>query len=220
MINPYCKSLSGLFGQLVFYGILKEEDAQCLKTDFVIKPTFFLLFVAAIVLHLLNTFVMNAMSQYVRDMEENARHADIVNDGKFNNIHNSTLSEGNPDNAAIIAAIEPVDALFTDKFRWLLVSESRSRRIPSESDSNSSSDDSNFDMNNEIFMDSVIVDDSSPNRSNHCSNRHNHSDDIQSMVSLDDSSGSHLDRVTSSIEKLQEEFITDTKPKSRSDYFY
>jgi hypothetical protein len=50
---------------------MKEEDAQCLKTDINVAPTFYLLFVAAICLHLLNTFIVNAVNQYNRDLENN-----------------------------------------------------------------------------------------------------------------------------------------------------
>ena len=69
MVNPYCNSLDGFFADMVYYGILKEEDAQCFKADVNVEPTFYVLLVAAIVLALVNAFVMKAASQYFREID-------------------------------------------------------------------------------------------------------------------------------------------------------
>ena len=117
---------------MVSYGVLKEEDAQCLKTEFTIKPPSLFLFLAVIVLHFLNTFVMNAVVQYKTNMEENARNA-LIDNRNVTNLDDLTLLGDIPGSSAIIAAIDPVDVVFTDKFRWFLVVESISHRLSSAS---------------------------------------------------------------------------------------
>jgi hypothetical protein len=68
MVNEYCESLGGFFAEMVFYGIIKDEDAQCFSVKSSIEVGFYVLAVGAILLHLLNTFVMNAMRQHLRDV--------------------------------------------------------------------------------------------------------------------------------------------------------
>jgi hypothetical protein len=139
MINPYCKSLKGFFAEMVYYGLLKDEDAQCFRTDVKIEPTFYLLFTSAICLALINTFVMKAVSQYFRDIhstfiqgvvdEKSATFEDPdFQDENCNNIETSAKSK-----------IHPVPILFTDRYRWFLRREdevslsSRESEIPASS---------------------------------------------------------------------------------------
>ena len=166
---------------MVSYGVLKEEDAQCLKTEFTIKPPSLFLFVAVIVLHLLNTFVMNAVVQYVRDMEENARNA-LIDNGNVNNLDDLTLLGDIPGSSAIIAAIDPVDVVFTDKFRWFLVGEPISQRLSSASCINISSGDCSADRGNVILINNVTTDERSSNRSNPHSNGYNTDDRLVNFV--------------------------------------
>ena len=119
MINPYCESLDGFFSELVYYGILKEEDAQCFRADVVVEPTFYILFAAAIVLILINSFVMKAVSQYFRDGDapllvsaHDQKIADLDDLGEY--------EDKMFDESVDKQAIHPVPVLFTDRFRWFL----------------------------------------------------------------------------------------------------
>ena len=70
MINAYCGSLDGTFAQMVYYGIIKKEDAQCFRVNTSIDGGFFILAAAAVLLALLNTFVLKAVRQYDRDKDQ------------------------------------------------------------------------------------------------------------------------------------------------------
>ena len=129
MINPYCESLRGIFAELVYYGLLKDEDAQCYRADVNVEPTFYVLLVGALLLALVNMFVMKAASHYFRD-----------EDGKAKLIETATLSdlgaleahEDDTVSGALIDdnAIHPVPVLFSDRFRWFLCREDS--MVPSE----------------------------------------------------------------------------------------
>lgn len=131
MINPYCKSLGGLFAQLAFYGVIKEEDAQCMKTDIAIEPYFYFLFVGCLVLAIINTFVMTAVTQYFRDMDakcisniENGNDDDdkiaaATVDDDDDSIYTSQV-KNNANLEVIKSSILPTPVMFTDRFRWFL----------------------------------------------------------------------------------------------------
>lgn len=111
MINGSCSGLSDAFAQLVYYGVLSEQDAQCFRVESSIEPASYILLAAAVCLAFLNAFVMNANSQYNHD-EQN----DTVSDS-------STLSHELHDEDEVAATqhtIRPSPVLFTDKFRWFL----------------------------------------------------------------------------------------------------
>lgn len=116
MINGYCEALSGTLATLVYYGVLAEEDAQCFRVEASIEPAAYIMLSAAVLLALLNTFVMNAEAQYRRDCE-----------GKMDrNRTNASIDRSLPDEDEIQLmqrSLKPPPALFTDKFRWLLVRE-------------------------------------------------------------------------------------------------
>lgn len=128
MINPYCNSLKGFFSDMVYYGILKDEDAQCFKTDVQVKPTFYLLFSGAIVLALINSFVMKAVSQYFRDCTtsplevlhnmQREKVANFIDIGDIENVDRDEPLE--------VGKIHPVPVLFTDQYRWFLQREDTS----------------------------------------------------------------------------------------------
>jgi hypothetical protein len=124
MINPYCESLSGIFREMVYYGILKEEDAQCFRTDVTVEPTFIVLIVAAVALALLNSFVMGSTSQYFRDDDAKRHVASAMPEQKLSDDDDiEDLLEY--EDAMLEAtfnkyAIHPSPVLFTDKYRWLL----------------------------------------------------------------------------------------------------
>ena len=119
MINPYCKSLKGFFSEMVYYGILKDEDAQCFKTDVQVKPTFYLLFAGAIVLALINSFVMRAVTQYFRDITSSIGNTHDVQGEKIANL-NDDIEDSNENEPFEKGKIHPVPVLFTDQYRWFL----------------------------------------------------------------------------------------------------
>jgi hypothetical protein len=114
MVNSYCGSLDGFFSELVFYGILKDEDAQCFSVMSSIEGGFYVLAAGAILLALVNTFVTKATKQYSRDQVELHRQSQIEE-------HSSRLEDCKEvDVDSTETTIHPVPVLFTDTFRWLL----------------------------------------------------------------------------------------------------
>jgi hypothetical protein len=113
IVNPYCQSLKGLFGELAYFGILKESDAQCLKTDIQIEPSFYFLLGAALLLSLINTFVVKANQQYLTDSE-----CAITVPSKVDTLDDLGIDGSNSDDAK--KTILPIPIMFTDRFRWVL----------------------------------------------------------------------------------------------------
>jgi hypothetical protein len=114
MVNSYCESLKDTFAELVYYGILKEEDAQCFSVRSTVEPGSFVLAAGAVLLALVNTFVMKAVVQYFRDQDELEKRA-LLDEENTSHIEDSSKAED-----VIEAGIHPVPVLFTDTFRWLL----------------------------------------------------------------------------------------------------
>ena len=111
MINPYCSSLKGFFSDLVYYGILKDQDAQCFQTDVQVLPMFYLLFAGTIALALINSFVMRAITHYVRDSSSSTLE---------NQLDVDDIEGLNQNEQMEPSKIHPVPVLFTDRYRWLL----------------------------------------------------------------------------------------------------
>jgi hypothetical protein len=111
MLNDYCGNLKGTFSQLVYYGILDESDAQCFRVESVLEIGSYILAAAAILLGLLNSFVMKAVLQYFRDMDaQDERRAGLDDEEPIE------ISKA-------LEEIHPVSVLFTDTFRWFLLRE-------------------------------------------------------------------------------------------------
>lgn len=119
MINAYCENLKGMFAQAVYYGVLRETDAQCFSVQASVSSGSFWLAAAAVLLALMNTFVNKAVAQYFRDKEGVARR---LHEGDKANSGLTSASDGDdfPLDAGFSARIKPVPVLFTDTFRWLL----------------------------------------------------------------------------------------------------
>jgi len=152
MVNDsYCESLTGFFSEMAFYGILKNEDAQCFSIESSIEEGFFVLAVGAILLALVNTFVTKAMRQYFRDESElyRKRQTEIIEVHASSRLSSAEEGqEGEETNTSSETAIRPVPVLFTDTFRWLLrqrddTAECVSRDSSSCSPNSSSDQDSN-----------------------------------------------------------------------------
>jgi Paraquat-inducible protein A len=123
LINSYCDSLQPTLAALVYFGIIADEDAQCFKVRASIESGTFFMISAAFVLSFLNGFVVTAAAQYQRDCI--ARDEALRQDIKPDHQTIRMLEEGNVEET--IEKIQPMPALFTDQFRWWLVSNSRMR---------------------------------------------------------------------------------------------
>jgi uncharacterized paraquat-inducible protein A len=121
MINSYCNSLNDTFAQLVYYGLLNEEDAQCFSVGTSIESGSYILAGGAVLLALVNSFVSKAAFQYFRDQADSNEEevdADMLGDVEIDNAESAASN------------IRPVPVLFTDTFRWLLRTADRIEQEP------------------------------------------------------------------------------------------
>jgi hypothetical protein len=123
MINSYCDSLQSTLSALVYFGIIADEDAQCFKVRASVESGTFFMIAAAFVLNFLNGFVETAAAQYQRDCI--ARDEAMMHDIKLDHETFRMIEEGNVEET--IEKIQPAPALFTDQFRWSLVSKAQIR---------------------------------------------------------------------------------------------
>jgi hypothetical protein len=131
LVNPYCSALEDFFANLAYYGILQPEDAQCFQSNVGLEPTFYILFVAAVVLSLTTSFVVKAVKHYFRDLDPYQTALVGINRDKdvelaVENLNDTQASAGNG------CDIQPVPVLFTDQYRWLLRRESAVKSLCSE----------------------------------------------------------------------------------------
>jgi hypothetical protein len=107
---------------MVYFGVLKEEDAQCFGVTSRIGFNAFVLVAGAILLTFLSSFVSKAVVQYLRDeTQSKLRHK-----GKddFTITFPDETSQSNDGDgvtdAGVATNIGQVPVLFTDTFRWIL----------------------------------------------------------------------------------------------------
>jgi hypothetical protein len=116
---------------LAYYGILQPEDAQCFQSNVGLEPTFYILFVAALVLCLTTSFVVKAVKHYFRDLDPFQTALTGMD-----RVKDVELATQNPNETQaiddIVDDIQPVPVLFTDQYRWLLRRESVVRPLSSE----------------------------------------------------------------------------------------
>ena len=110
LVNPYCGSLDRTFSELVWYGILDEDDAQCFKVRSQIEPVMYTLVAAAVLLSLLMSFVTNANKQI-------EYQGDLVARSLTHNVTDHDHTELDDD--ALCEKIHPAPVLLTNRFRWL-----------------------------------------------------------------------------------------------------
>jgi hypothetical protein len=121
MINSYCENLEDMFAQLVYYGVLREEDAQCFSVSSSIEKGAYVLAGASVVLTFLCSFVVKAVGQYLR--EETDRKRPIQDDAKsvtYSDETSHTEDDDDVGGGGYGGTIHPVPVLFSDSFRWLL----------------------------------------------------------------------------------------------------
>jgi hypothetical protein len=117
MIHAYCKNLEAGFAQMVYYGVLKEEDAQCFGITSQIGFDAFVLAAGAILLTFLRSFVSKAVVQYLRDETP----PELRHKGKGDFASQSKDGDEVID-AGVATNIGQTPVLFTDIFRWMLKS--------------------------------------------------------------------------------------------------
>ena len=105
----------------MFFGLLKEEDAQCFSVQSSIEDGAFVLAAGAVHLALLNTLVTKAVSQYMREKTQLEKQIEeVCCEEAFED-----ADEVQQGNAPESKGIHPVPVLFTDTFRWLLRGDDR-----------------------------------------------------------------------------------------------
>jgi hypothetical protein len=142
MFNTSCGQFDGFFAQMAQFGILKVEDAQCFRVEGLIEPGSVVLAVAAVFLAFLNTVVNKAVAQYFYDQKSELEKELFPDDGVFD-LSASSGGDIELSEQAVkdlnIAKVHPVPVLFSDTFRWFLMSDSRSKTPVSAEDVNSPS---------------------------------------------------------------------------------
>ena len=109
--------MDDFFSELVFYEILKTEDAQCFSINSSIEEGFFILAIGSILLALVNGIVRKATIQYFRDHGEIDGLTQIQNQ-RTDVEYDAAGQEGKDKSSQ--SAIDAPPILFTDAFRWLL----------------------------------------------------------------------------------------------------
>lgn len=108
MVNVYCRSLDDTFSEWVFFGIIKEEDAQCFSVESTISVGFYILALGAVLLALINTFVIKATIQYFRDRAFESSTL-LLDEEKQEVVATPDIND-----------VRPIPVLFSDTFRWLM----------------------------------------------------------------------------------------------------
>lgn len=116
LVNEYCTGLTETFSSLVYFGILKAEDAQCFKLSASIEVGCYILIAAAFLLAFVNTFVPKAVFQYQRDkLAEQRRLTEPADLDEKTQLIADTMNV-----EQVRELIQPTPVLFSDTFRWLL----------------------------------------------------------------------------------------------------
>lgn len=118
LINSYCSNLTNTFSTLVYYGVLSEEDAQCFRLSGSIRDGCFVLIAAAFVLFFVHNFVTRATFQYQRDKV--VQHREENSGPELDHVTQRMVETMEVEE--VMEKIHPTPVLFTDTYRWLLVS--------------------------------------------------------------------------------------------------
>jgi len=125
MINEYCGSLTGTLTSLAYYGILRDDDAQCFRVDANVESASWILVAASLILCLLNHFITAAASQKAQDDDiptEQRLHSDRWLQGKQSTLTiGATMSASDEEEGQEWLdlkepCVSPVKPRFTDYF--------------------------------------------------------------------------------------------------------
>lgn len=108
-----CNEFEEFFGILAYYGVLDFRDSHCFRVEATIMNGAYLLVAGAVLLAMLNSFVMKASYQYYWDKDCCRKEMAVKN-------HLTPEEAATPVNEELLKGIHPPPVLFTDTFRWLL----------------------------------------------------------------------------------------------------
>lgn len=114
MLNHFCTSLDFTLNLMVYYGILEQNDAQCFALEASITAGAYLLVPITLCMALMNTFVVKAYIQQLREKEEATKF--VSEDEKLRAFDRTTWDS----RTDAMGSIRPVGVVFTDTFRWAL----------------------------------------------------------------------------------------------------
>lgn len=124
MVNSYCENLEDTFAQMVYYGVLKEEDAQCFGVASRIGYDAFVLVTGAILLAFLSSFVCKAFVQYLYDGNPSELRLKGSDDStvRLPDERSQSNDDDEVTDVGVVTNIHQVPVLFTDTFRWMMKS--------------------------------------------------------------------------------------------------
>jgi len=133
MINEYCEALDSTFNSLAYYGLLKEDDAQCFRINVGVKTGTWLLVAASVVLYVLGKFISGATSQKKLDDETpserrfysdrwmTSKQSDLTADQDLTvgmDVSQSMSTDNKEDSSEAKISISPITPRFTDYFSF------------------------------------------------------------------------------------------------------
>jgi len=118
MINAYCGGLEDMFASLLYYGFLKENDAQCFRVNAVVSEGIWICFLTACMLTILNHFITKAASQQEKDIKGTVPFESDYKDSSLIEAELYEVKSRTRNNS-----LPPTPLLFTDFYRWLLRSD-------------------------------------------------------------------------------------------------
>ncbi|GKY93773.1 hypothetical protein MPSEU_000344500 [Mayamaea pseudoterrestris] len=112
LLDDYCGgSIGGTLSELASFNFIKPEDAKCFRVQAAIESGSFVLVAAGVLIIFLSLFMMMAVNQRTQDEKRSGLD-------KFSTI----MRDVTEDEAVALSLIDPAPVLFTDQFRWFLVS--------------------------------------------------------------------------------------------------
>ena len=124
MVNDFCGGLENTLASMAYYGIISKEDAQCFRVEARLEGATYVLLVSALILGLLNHFIMKAAEHLENDVDMTKRPID-----------KNEMDKG--DLSAEASKVHPVPPRFTDFYWWLVSLE----EIPADDNGGYISDD-------------------------------------------------------------------------------
>lgn len=128
LLNVYCESLDEGLRMISYLGIIGPEDVQCFQLKASVETSSYLFILSAILLALVNTFVIKANRQYCREKlsKESNNKTLSTSPQEQGSVKTSTQQaeawwKETGDEDVNIIQLQPV--LFSDTFRWCLLSD-------------------------------------------------------------------------------------------------
>jgi len=114
LLNYLCSGLDFTLNLMVYYGILEENDAQCFALEATITAGAYFMVPITFCMAVLNTFVMKAYLQQLREAEE---AKEILSEDEKLRAYDRTTWDSRTD---AMRKIRPALVGFVDTFRWAL----------------------------------------------------------------------------------------------------